>query len=299
MKGARPLPWLCWLPMRLFALVALLLAGCAGPRAAGHAAPIEAEGLEPGSLLTPAGEPLSLATFASATESARYILVGEAHDNACDHRVQAAVVATLAERLPVVGLEMVSTERQPILDRFAAGEIAMGELEEALDWQERWGVPFEIYRPIFEAAALSSLPVAALNLPREAVRQVSREGASALPPEVPALIPPPKEQVPMLRRAFEAHGHGTEEDFARFVRIQSLWDTAMARNSIAFGERFGAPVVILAGNGHVQHGWGIGHRLRLLQPEAEVVEVVPWRGREPIDPGAGRFFFYCPPPEAE
>ncbi len=285
--------------MRLLAsllLSALFLTACAGP--GGTARKLEpAAELEPGTLLTPAGEALGPDQLAAAVADARYVLVGEGHDSACDHRVQAAIVRALSARAPVVGLEMVSTERQDVLDRFHAGEVTVEELDGALGWEKKWGVPFALYRPIFDEAAAAQLPVAALNVPAEVVRQVSREGESALPPEVPALLPPPPEQEEMLRTAYESHAHGaqpSEEGFARFLRVQSLWDTAMAGAAKTWSRRLDRPVVVLAGAGHVSHGWGIGHRLAQLDPGAGIVEVVPWRGAEAIDPAAGDFFFYCP-----
>ncbi len=283
--------------MRLFLAVALplLATACAtrGPSLAAR------QGLEPGTLVTGGGDPVPLATWAQAAAGARYVLIGEGHDQACDHRTQAQLVAALASSGPVVGLEMVSTERQPVLDRFASGEVTVAELGDALAWQEKWGVPFDMYRPIFEAAQVSGLPVAALNLPADQVRKVSREGVEALPPEIPALIPPPPGQEAFLRETFEAHTHGepTEYAFERFVRVQSLWDTAMARAAQTWNERTGKPVVVLAGAGHVMHGWGIAHRLRQLDPGAAITLVVPWRGTADIDPAEADFFFYCPAEE--
>lgn len=278
--------------MRIHALLLLAaLPACAGPAA--HRA--ARTGLEPGTLVTADERPIPLATWAAALD-ARYVLVGEGHDQACDHRVQAAIVRALASRHPVVGLEMVSTERQPVLDRFDAGEIAPADLGAALSWQEKWGVPYALYAPIFDEAHAAGLDVAALNVPADVVRDVSREGEAALPEGLPPLVPPPPEQLAFLRESYDAHAHanGSEEGFARFVRVQSLWDTAMAHEAQQWSAREGAPVVVLAGAGHVLHGWGIAHRLRRLDPGATVVSVVPWRGDAPIDPAEGDFFFYCP-----
>jgi len=276
-------------PTALALLCPLLLGACAARTLPGVRGAIE-----PGAFLLADGTPITAAQLAAATEGARYVLVGESHDSGCDHAAQAAVVRALAGREPVVGLEMVSTERQEVLDRFHRGAIGVDDLDGALAWRERWGLPFDLYRPIFEAAAEARLQVVALNVPREVARQVSQQGTAALPPEVPELVPPLPEQEPMLRESFRAHGNGSEEAFERFVRVQSLWDTAMARAAIAWSHDLGRPVVILAGAGHVTNGWGIGHRLRHLDPGAGVAEVMPWRGTAPIDPAQAALFFYCP-----
>ena len=62
------------------------------------------------------------------------------------------------------------------------------------------------------------------------------------------------------------------------------------------------PVVILAGAGHVEHGWGIASRILALNPEATILGVVPVRDAEdfaqqtsPDHPTlAGELlYFYC------
>ncbi len=45
----------------------------------------------------------------------------------------------------------------------------------------------------------------------------------------------------------------------------------------------GGPVVILAGGGHVEYGWGIARRIRLLDPDARVLLVMPWRITPDVD----------------
>jgi len=79
----------------------------------------------------------------------------------------------------------------------------------------------------------------------------------------------------------------------RFFLVQSLWDTGMAEKAVELRQRSGHPVVILAGGGHVEHGWGIPRRLKVLDPEAKVMTIMPWRGDE-FYPTAADSFFYCP-----
>jgi uncharacterized iron-regulated protein len=293
-------------PAKLLAAAALLAAACAGPhREARRLSGVD--DLRPGEFLVPGRGRLSAPEVAAALGEARYVLVGESHGNACDHRAQARVLAVLAGagRPPVVGLEQVDVTRQPVLGRFARGELDLEALPDALDWQERWGVPFARYRPIFETVRGDRLPVVALNLPSDLVREFGEKGADGLPPDrrelLPrAILPPPPEQEARLREAFRAHHHsGTgpdgEDPLARFARVQSLWDTAMATRAVEAAGTLGAPVVLLAGTGHVERGWGIEHRLARLDPGAAVVSILPWRGTGAPDPAAADLFFYCPP----
>lgn len=287
-------------------MLALLLAAACAHAPAGPATYLEEGGkVEPGDLLTPAGRPMALSALAQAAGGARFVLVGEGHENRCDHRVQARVIHALSQggAHPAVGLEMVDVDRQPLLDRFGAGEIPLEELDPTLGFTKQWGVPFERYQPIFEEAQAHGAPLVALNLPREVVRTVSREGLAGLPADqkeaVPEPIPPLPEQEKRLRKAYEEHAEHlprppSEESFRRFLLVQSLWDTQMANEALQASARLDRPVVVLAGAGHVEYGWGIGHRLRTLAPGAEVIEIVPWRGDGPLDPDEGALFFYCP-----
>jgi membrane-associated protease RseP (regulator of RpoE activity) len=62
------------------------------------------------------------------------------------------------------------------------------------------------------------------------------------------------------------------------MRMQSLWDSAMAERAAFLRKRFRRPVIILAGGGHVEYGYGIAHRLRMLDPTARIVLVMPFAG---------------------
>lgn len=283
---------------RAVLLLPLLLAACAGP----HRAARERTGipdLEPGELLTPQGRRVSESTFVQQARESRFVLIGEAHDSACDHRVQARLLAALARAgvAPAVGLEMVDVDRQGVLDRFNAGELTVADLETALDWPHTWGVPFRLYEPIFVVARDARVPVIALNLPEQLVQAVSKDEDTRDPRLPPEIIPPPGAQREVLKEAFDAHAHAAQADpgaLDRFLRIQSLWDTQMATAALTHARKHDQRVVILAGAGHVQNGWGIAHRLGVLAPDHAVLAVMPWRGEEAIEEDGADLFAYCP-----
>jgi uncharacterized iron-regulated protein len=248
----------------------------------------------------------SLEALPGMFQSADYLLIGEGHTNPCDHRMQKLFLDALAgsgERF-ILGLEMVDLTLQDVLDRFNRGELQPDELEEALDWPRTWGHPFSLYRPIFEAAARWSIPVHALNLPSALVRTVGREGIEGLDQELLRLLPseiimPPLEQERNLREQYRLHRamlgeEGDKEGLERFMLAQSLRDTIMAESAVALSHRHGEKVVIIAGGGHVAHGWGIPRRVRAFHPEASVLTIQPWRGGRRPAPGEADLFFYCP-----
>jgi uncharacterized iron-regulated protein len=235
-----------------------------------------------------------------------FILIGESHTNPCDHWIQELFLQVLAGsgKQFVIGLEMVDGTGQEVLDRFNRGELGPEELEDALDWPRSWGHPFGLYRPLFEEAARWSIPVYGLNLPSAVVRTVGRAGLEGLSPEEHQWIPEPivlpaPEQVERLRAQYELHRimFKEEEDglgFDRFLLAQSLRDTFMAERSVELSRRTGAAVLVIAGSGHVEHGWGIALRISTLTPDAAIYSIQPWRGGAQPDPGEADLFFHCP-----
>jgi uncharacterized iron-regulated protein len=324
--------------MRLFFLFLLLAglllgAGCARPtgpgdpsgpegQAAGSKA-VSAEAGVRGKRSTAAAKPpkgllnadlksVSTDAFLRQARTADYILVGEGHADVCSQEMTAALIKDLAKagRTPVIGLEMVSVERQSILDRFNRGEIETADLEAELNWAKTWGYPFAAYAPVFEAARAAKAPLRALNLPRDVVRRAGTMGVDNLPSEDRVLlpetiVPPPAEQEEVLEQAFAFH---LEDDtpeaerqkrLERFFLVQSLWDSTMAERAVEARQEFGSPVLILAGAGHVEFGWGIGHRLAILEPGASQISIMPWRGPRVGKTGDARpegadLYHYCP-----
>jgi uncharacterized iron-regulated protein len=267
--------------------------------------------LLPGALVDAEGQPLSRARFAALARSADFIVVGESHGSSCDHQVEASLIDALAALglEPTIGLEMIAVDQQEEVDLFNQGRISVEGMGPALGWSWSWGDDYRLYAPIFEAARRNHLPVAALNTPCNVVSRVLIGKAdpehirpSWLMPE--RIVLPLPAQGPSLRAAFEKHqrlqciprsmrGDG-EEAWERFVLVQSIWDSMMAEKAIDAGLAHGGPVVVLAGEGHVEHGWGIPYRLTTFAPGARILTLLPWRGGPPPDPRAADLFFFCP-----
>ena len=257
----------------------------------------------PGDLLAANGTRMDMAEFARIAANYDYILVGEGHRNPCDHAVQRDIVEAMARsgRPLSIGLEMVAVDHQFELDEFAAGRIPLDDLEDQLDWKDQWGYPFSLFRPIFALAERYSIPVGALSAPFALARKIGREGMDKLTPAERAVIPqtpipPMKAQEEMLREVMSMHSGMDADDPAareRFFLVQSLWDTQMAAEAEKLRARFGWPVLVLAGDGHVEYGWGVAHRLSVLDPGAKVLLVSPWRGLD-FDADKADVFFYCP-----
>mgnify|MGYP000997152016 CR=1 FL=1 len=280
--------------------------------------------------LSPDGREMTGQAFAALARKADYVLLGEAHANACDHAAQARAIAVMVQAgvLPAIGLEMIPAPDQALLAAVNDPAVPLEALPERLNWSQNWGYDFSMYAPIFELARKYGLPVYALNADRALVKTVSAKGLDNLPPASRAalpgeIIPPPPAQEAFLREQFAEHmkmrapkagkdapksGQGkdasapaspampgaSDERMASFFTIQALWDTQMAQRALLAHARSGRPVAVIAGSGHVESGWGLAHRLKRLDPEARVLSVMPWRGGDAPSPGEAGAFYYCP-----
>jgi uncharacterized iron-regulated protein len=219
------------------------------------------------------GQMISEEALIDALLGARAIYVGEKHHSPHDHSVQLRIVHAIHQKDPslAIGLEMVKRPFQPALDRFLKGETDEETFLSEVEWEDRWGYPFFLYRPILRYAKEKGIPVYALNAKDEITRKVAREGIDALDETERASIPDldlsneaHREQV---REAFDGHHHGESGNhggmsFENFYAAQVIWDETMAYE-VARVLRSDSPpnrIVVIAGSGHVRDGHGIPNR---------------------------------------
>jgi len=232
-----------------------------------------------------------------------YILIGEGHRNTLDHNVQQRLLAGLADTDDgvAVGLEMVAVDMQSILDDFGKGQVEVDALEEELQWNTKWGYDFAYFRGLFEIAKRNSVPVAGLNAPTFVTKKIASDGIEGLNDEEKAflpmeIVPPSAEQLEFLDAVFAQHEardsqNATQQE--RFRLVQSIWDSRMAEEAVRLRAQYNWPVLIIAGAGHVENGWGIARRIRQFDPGATILSIMPWRGGE-FEPESGDVFFYSP-----
>lgn len=210
-----------------------------------------------------------------AARETRVLLIGEQHDQLAHHKLQGEVIRLLADAgfQVTVGMEMLNFQQQDLVTREAlaswyAGEWSDDQFAEAIDWGGQWGMDFSLYAPVFHAARDTGSGLLAINVPREWVRTISREGFDQLPSEARDWTGPLDLEAGFHRQVFNAliGGHPMAgEGGERFYSAQVFWDVAMARAS---HEWLSAPdreeneiLVIIAGNGHVMYNQGINLRL--------------------------------------
>ena len=199
------------------------------------------------------------------------ICIGENHESDLHHRVQFQITKALFsrdERL-AIGLEMFQKPFQKVLDRFGRGELSEEEFLKQSEYAARWGYDWSLYRPIIEFCRRNFLPMAALNAPRELTRRISAVGFAGLDAHEKKELGHIDFELKEHRAYWfdllsQMHGDAkaAPERKERSYQVMAVWDDFMARTAAEFRlERKIRRLVILAGGGHVERGFGIPNRV--------------------------------------
>lgn len=212
-------------------------------------------------------------TLLDQLADAQVVYLGETHNSVADHKAQLAIIRGLFEREPklAIAMEMFQRPFQDPIDRYLAGEITEAQLQKETEYRQRWGFDWEFYAPVLRFAKQHQLPVIALNTPREITKKVGRQGLESLTPEDYTFIPPLAEidvsnaaYRQKLKTIYEQFhpGPASEEGFERFFAAQVLWDETMAEKiAQTVRQQPDRIVVVLAGKGHIEQGYGIPDRV--------------------------------------
>jgi len=212
---------------------------------------------------------------------ARFVLLGERHDNPDHHRLQARVVARLlkAGRRPAVVFEMLEVAQQGLLDEYLAHSHAnIAELGSALGWEHTSWPPFNEYQPIFAAALAGRLAIFAGNLAQSDAKSLVKQGVGALSAErirelrLDRSFPGPLE-ASLLDELRASHcGQLPEELLPAMALAQHARDAQMANVLVKAGIDDGA--VLISGGGHARLDRGVPYYLALATPGATLTSVV-------------------------
>jgi len=207
---------------------------------------------------------------------ARYVLLGERHDNPDHHRVQAALLRALlaAGRRPAVAFEMFTADDAAAIARhLATAPRDAAGLSAAVDWKRSGWPDWAYYEPIAQAALDAGLPIVAGNLAPSTVRALARGNRRALPDGLAARYAldqplPDGGQAALTTEIYEAHcGHIPADRMDGMVLAQRARDATLADGMLKT-TRDGA--VLIAGAGHVRTDRGVPSYLRARAPEASI-----------------------------
>jgi len=202
---------------------------------------------------------------------ARFLLLGEKHDNADHHRLQLSVLESLiaANALSGVAFEMIDASRAPKLEGIAGRELADEEkLRSWLEWDEGW--EWEFYSPLLRSSLDAGLPLAAANIDEDAMMDIYRGDGPQLPEGVFDQAAMDK----LFADIDESHcGLLPESQFPAMVRVQQTRDLVMAEALRSLADEDGA-ALLFAGNYHARQDLGVPNFLLALDAGASREEIV-------------------------
>lgn len=224
------------------------------------------------------GNFVSAQDYGTRLAKARFVLLGEVHDNADHHRLQAWAIRTIsklrgarlvegAAQIDAVALEMLTSEEDEALDRFYGRNAKVPRPRTAADfgrllkWDKLGWPDYAIYEPIVAAALDANLVLKPASPARAENRKVSKEGLAGLGAgdveRLKLAEPLASEFATALAEDIkESHcGMLPEQALPNMSFVQRLRDARMADAMLAGSDGKGA--ILIAGNGHVRPDHGV------------------------------------------
>lgn len=258
------------------------------------------------------GRAVELGEIIEALDNADVLFVGERHDDAAGHAVEAELLrraderysqAAAKRRTVALSLEMFERDVQTVLDEYLGGLISERHF---LLSSRPWNNYATDYKPLVEYARAHHLPVIAANAPARYVSRVNAEGPgslSTLSKEARAWLPPLP--FPEASAAYAAkfnsfmgggsaaaptpanpHAQANPHGGMHLLEAQTLRDASMAYAISEFLKRGRDPLVVqVNGTFHSEGRMGAPEQLAHYRKKARavVVTIVPGEGRTGFD----------------
>ena len=256
--------------------------------------------------------------LANTAADSHFILIGEIHDNADHHRLQAWLISEIADsRMPSVVMEMI-TENQAIkLAKYLSepGADASG-IGAALEWDATGWPAWPMYQPIAEAALEAGLPLVAGSPSRAQTQKISAGGLGALTDDERQMLSLDQDLQSALGDALleemdQSHcGLLPEIALPAMTEVQRYRDAVLA-NSLANADANGNGAILIAGNGHVRADRGVPWYLNriadgssvtvvmLMEVDEKISEPADYLIKSPDEAPAADFFWFTPRTERE
>lgn len=230
------------------------------------------------------------ALLLSRARAAKFVLLGEIHDNLEHHRIQARILQTVANgRRPALVMEQYDRDQQDkinaILDDAAITGDKLLSLEELMRKSWEW----QAYAPLAKLALQQKLPVIAANLTRDQLRKVSRNGFDALGAGEEQRLAletvwTPAHQSQLVEDIYQGHcGKVQEHVVIAIAKAQRARDAVMA-DTLLQSKEIGA--VAIVGRGHARRDMAIPLYLAARAPQATVLSLGMIEVDSAVDPAA-------------
>ncbi len=210
-------------------------------------------------------QPVSFQQMIGDLQKVKVVYIGERHTNRRHHRIQLRILKALYRSHPrlSVGMEMFDTTYQPVLDRWSKGELDRQTFLRLTHWYANWKFDYKLYADILDFIKARHIPLVALNVPFYIPPKISTGGIDSLSAQDRRYLPDKidlhnRAHRAYLKRIFSFHHIKGRTSFEYFYEAQCVWEDAMAQ---AVADNLGQnSMVVLAGNGHIIHKFGIPER---------------------------------------
>lgn len=230
------------------------------------------------------GNDADLRQIIAAAEKSDVVFLGENHDDAVAHYLQAEIFKNIFEnyaknRKVALSLEMFERDVQIVVDEYLSDLITEKKF---LDDSRPWKNYKTDYRPLVEFARQNNLAVIAANAPRRYVNMVSRNGRDSLnelsldAKRWLAPLPYASPSADYSKKFNALMGNIKSEANApsKILEAQTLWDATMAFSIAEYLKKEkNALVVHLNGSFHTENHLGTAEQLLRFQPKAKVLVV--------------------------
>jgi uncharacterized iron-regulated protein len=215
-----------------------------------------------------AQQPVSFDELINDLSGVQVIYIGEMHTDPAHHEIQAKIIKEIyrIRSQVAIGLEMIDRTYQPVLDRWSEGDMDRQSFLQKVHWYANWRFDFELYQNIFTFIKENKIKVFGLNIPFHIPPKIRVGGLENLSDDDKKHLPKTIDTSNQQHRAyiqpqFKRHQTMDKERFPSFdyfYMVQCVWEEAMAET---IAEQLGSEVmIVLAGNGHIIHKFGIPDR---------------------------------------
>jgi uncharacterized iron-regulated protein len=230
------------------------------------------------------GNPVAVEAILAAIAANDVVFIGEQHDDAVAHSVQFEIFRRiverhLADRKIALSLEMFERDIQVVVDEYWSGLITEAHF---MSSSRPWGNYKTDYRPLFELAKKSRIPVIAANAPRRYINMVSRNGRSALDglsKDAKKWLAPlpygePSAAYAAKFKALMGPSAEAQMGIDNILASQSLWDATMANSVAEFVKENKQPLVVhLNGGFHTESRLGTVEHFQKYRPKAKALVI--------------------------
>lgn len=230
------------------------------------------------------GNPATLRQIIDGAGKSDTVFLGENHDDAAAHYVQAEIFRKIVEnyaekRKVALSLEMFERDVQTVLNEYLKNLITEKKF---LDDTRPWNNYQTDYRPLVEYAKQNKLDVIAANAPRRYVNVVSRNGCDSLEQLSPeakkwlAPLPYAKSSDAYAKKFTDLMGgmNGDGHNLTKILESQTLWDATMAFSIAEYLKKNkNALVVHLNGSFHTENRLGTVEQLLKFNPKLKILVV--------------------------